>query len=38
MRWTEKQLREFWERKTKEEQEKYGSYEEWKESIIPEID
>ena len=36
--WTEKQLREFWEKKTPIEKEEFGSYEDWKESIIPEID
>lgn len=38
MRWTEKQLKEFWDKKTQEEKKKYRNYEEWKKSIIQECD
>ena len=38
MEWTEKQLRGFWEKKSEKERQEFRSYEDWKESIIPEID
>lgn len=38
-RWTEKQLKEFWEKETKESKRRYGySYKEWKKDIIHETD
>ena len=37
-KWTEKQLKGFWDKMPKEEQERYGSYESWKRTIINETD
>ena len=34
--WTKKQIKDAWDKKSKEEQKEYGSFEKWIDSIIEE--